>query len=36
MNRLTRENNELLNKTITYYYDEGGRQPEEADYSRHG
>ena len=24
LNRLVRENNELLNKTITYYYDEGG------------
>ena len=32
MNRLTRENNELLNKTITYYYDEGGNLREEREY----
>ena len=29
LNRLVRENNELLNKTITYYYDEGGNLREE-------
>ena len=29
LNRLVRENNELLNKTITNYYDEGGNLREE-------
>ena len=29
LNRLVRENNGLLNKTITYYYDEGGNLREE-------
>ena len=29
LNRLVRENNELLNKTIMYYYDEGGNLREE-------
>lgn len=32
LNRLTRENNELLNKTVTYYYDEGGNLREEREY----
>ena len=32
LNRLVRENNELLNKTITYYYDEGGNLREEREY----
>ena len=27
-----RENNELLNKTIMYYYDEGGNLREEREY----
>ena len=29
LNRLVRENNKLLNKTITYYYDKGGNLREE-------
>ena len=29
LNRLVRENNVLLNKSITYYYDEGGNLREE-------
>ena len=32
LNRLTRENNELLGKTVTYYYDEGGNLREEREY----
>ena len=32
LNRLTRENNELLNRTVTYYYAEGNTLREEREY----